>query len=1182
MALHAEHFTSGETISGTMVHPAGATGMFTMKSTAHGRSFVPESCFHRVDGKYHAGRPKYFAVFSLTSKAISGPGLQGMSWTYDFSNGDASASWADCTFARVTDKTVTVTDPERGVTRHTFGNRYRVSEGRIERIEEGWDGTNALRTTTFSYRARGAGPYPELYGEGGDVPGDGEVLSRPMPLERKEITQQGVTFTWNVDEFDSSMRPVSITRSSSMAKDMSRTDLHEYYDHIPLWVLDKPSKLIDSATKKVVQQTDYNPTAQAERTWSFGRALSTFTYHGNGTLASVADGKGQKTSFSSYVAGIPTDTLYPDGTTTKAAVTINGYVESWTDEAGFTTTFGHDAMGRISSIRYPKDDAVAWNDTIIDFGQRNQWHHSLAPGHWRQLVHTGNGYTATYFDALLRPIYVERWDALKADTTRRVVKKSYDSDGHLSYESYPKRNYEQLGDGIYQQYDALGRPTVKGTISELDILYSGYAYLDGFETHYTDNGGNVTRTWYQAFDEPSDKAIRRIEAPLGVTVDIARDLFDKPLSVTRSGNDISIVRKYVYDEHSRLCRTIEPETGSTVRSYDAADNVTWTATGLRLGADTNCYQDQVGAERMVSFQYDLRNRLKVTRFGDKSPQIERKYTPDGLLSQLFSDGIWTNTYNKRRLLEHETLTYGGRQYTVDHNYDANGSLKHLVYPVDGLLVDYAPNALGEPTKAGAFASNITYHPSGAIAGFTYGNGIVHTMTPNRRGLPNRSTDTGVLNDVYTYDGNANVASITDEQQKVTTRTMSYDALDRLKTVNAPALWGLATYEYDAIDNLISSKITAGATARTNTHEIDYSTNRLKKIASTVPSYSMDFAYDANGNTTKRGAQSFVFDLANRLKQADGKGTYVYDGFGRRISVVGTDGVNRIQVYGQDGKFRYAGIAGGGSGTKYIYLHNHLIANTGPGGTFYYHTDALGSPVALTNSSKSVTSRTRYEPYGATAAGNSPAIGFTGHVNAADIGLVYMQQRFYDPIAGRFLSIDPVTTDANTSDSFNRYAYAENSPYKYIDPDGRQSAMARRNMARSIARMEAAARAKAAANKAAKPGAAGTSQGRSDSNASGVSNGERSVGISSSLPKPPTGPGGVPKSERDPKRHFTPGEREAKRQEQGNKCGNGCGKDIDQSNSDGHHEVRHADGGRTTPDNHREVCKDCHNKLHSGE
>jgi RHS repeat-associated protein len=104
---------------------------------------------------------------------------------------------------------------------------------------------------------------------------------------------------------------------------------------------------------------------------------------------------------------------------------------------------------------------------------------------------------------------------------------------------------------------------------------------------------------------------------------------------------------------------------------------------------------------------------------------------------------------------------------------------------------------------------------------------------------------------------------------------------------------------------------------------------------------------------------------------------------------------------------------------------------------YVHTDALDSPVAKTNASKAIVSITRYEPYGMTSAGNAPTIGFTGHVNDADTGLTYMQQRYYDPLAGRLLSIDPVTTDANSGSSFNRYAYAANNPYKYIDPDGRQ-------------------------------------------------------------------------------------------------------------------------------------------------
>jgi RHS repeat-associated protein len=60
------------------------------------------------------------------------------------------------------------------------------------------------------------------------------------------------------------------------------------------------------------------------------------------------------------------------------------------------------------------------------------------------------------------------------------------------------------------------------------------------------------------------------------------------------------------------------------------------------------------------------------------------------------------------------------------------------------------------------------------------------------------------------------------------------------------------------------------------------------------------------------------------------------------------------------------------------------------------------------------------------------------VNDADTGLVYMQQRYYDPIAGRFLSVDPIVTDANTGKGFNLYEYANSNPYRFTDPDGRDT------------------------------------------------------------------------------------------------------------------------------------------------
>ncbi|CAB0150932.1 hypothetical protein PSI9734_01371 [Pseudidiomarina piscicola] len=52
----------------------------------------------------------------------------------------------------------------------------------------------------------------------------------------------------------------------------------------------------------------------------------------------------------------------------------------------------------------------------------------------------------------------------------------------------------------------------------------------------------------------------------------------------------------------------------------------------------------------------------------------------------------------------------------------------------------------------------------------------------------------------------------------------------------------------------------------------------------------------------------------------------------------------------------------------------------------------------------------------------------------------MQARYYDPVIGRFYSNDPVDTlghmsRGNPVQGFNRYAYANNNPYKYTDPDG---------------------------------------------------------------------------------------------------------------------------------------------------
>ncbi|HJR75101.1 MAG TPA: RHS repeat-associated core domain-containing protein [Luteimonas sp.] len=104
---------------------------------------------------------------------------------------------------------------------------------------------------------------------------------------------------------------------------------------------------------------------------------------------------------------------------------------------------------------------------------------------------------------------------------------------------------------------------------------------------------------------------------------------------------------------------------------------------------------------------------------------------------------------------------------------------------------------------------------------------------------------------------------------------------------------------------------------------------------------------------------------------------------------------------------------------------------------YYHTDALGSPIATTDATGTVIERTEYEPYGQVVNGPvEDGPGYTGHVSDAQTGLSYMQQRYYDPQIGRFLSVDAVTAYDGDMRHFTRYAYAYNNPYKFTDPDGR--------------------------------------------------------------------------------------------------------------------------------------------------
>jgi RHS repeat-associated protein len=871
---------------------------------------------------------------------------------------------------------------------------------------------------------------------------------------------------------------VSLVSQAAYAQSYSRSDTTIYRDDLTSWVLGQFRSLTNNDTGLVESQIDYeSATSLPLKKYSFGMLEQTLTYHltagtdQTGTLATVEDGNHNVTSLSDWKRGVPQSILFPPtpdsptGATQSAVVDDNGWVTAVTDANGNSTGYGYDLMGRMASIAYPTADSTVWNTTTQTFNQLTAAENGFPAGHWRQLVQTGNGVKLTYFDALLRPLVTDVYDTSNVNGTLSQSVLRYDTGGHLAFKSYPTSyniNYAGITQGVRSTYDALDRVTQIDQDSELGVLSTKTVYLPGFKTQVTNPRGKVSTTSYLAYDQPSTDQPVAIALPAGAYTDIVRDVFGKPTSIKRrnASGTLAATRSYIYDTNQRLCAQVEPETGTTLVDYDAAGKVLWSAAGLSRTIGCNRTDASVRA-RKVSRTYDARNRVMTLRFPDGWGDQDLTYTPTGQPAQVTAYNSSGQTvpvvtayhYNKRGMLDGqgENLSQPGwYSWGIGYGYDANGNLSVQTYP-DNTSVSMLPNALGQPTQVGTYATGVQYYPNGGLKQFTYGNGVIHAMVQNARELPASSVDTNGAQDMqYSYDADANVASIVDHATGRQTRTMGYDDLDRLLTTSATMFNGtVATYGYNELEDITSVAAPATATtpARNQTYWYDPTSRQLTNVKDALTGASViGLGYDVQGNVANKNGQSYTFDFGNRLRQVRYAGNvteaYRYDGLGRRALAYSPTLGNILSQYSSDGQLLLQNNGRIARITDYIYLDHSLVAtrdypSTGGTATItYQHTDALGTPVAVTDATGAVTQRSEYDPYGALL--NRPITdgpGYTGHVQDAATGLTYTQQRYYDPAIGRFLSVDPVAPD-NAGGSFNRYWYANDNPYKFTDPDGR--------------------------------------------------------------------------------------------------------------------------------------------------
>jgi RHS repeat-associated protein len=320
---------------------------------------------------------------------------------------------------------------------------------------------------------------------------------------------------------------------------------------------------------------------------------------------------------------------------------------------------------------------------------------------------------------------------------------------------------------------------------------------------------------------------------------------------------------------------------------------------------------------------------------------------------------------------------------------------------------------------------------------------------------------------YVYDDASNIKEWNNDAAPARTRSFDYDELNRLESATSTGLWGNLSFTYDDLGNRLTQTWDGDVT----TYVYDFSTNQLTGLTGAQLGA---FTYDAVGRVKTEARNSagdeifsdgfesgtidvwgsgvgpvgtlvYTFNNADQLEQVEEAGqllgVYAYDGDGLRVSKTAAGETvyyfrdpsgNTIAEYDTAGELI----------VNYLYAGGRQVAKAEPDGASgynisYFHPDHLGSAMVITDDDGVVTWQGDYRPFGepVSSAGTADRYRFTGHELDTATDLTYAKARYYNARLGRFLSVDPMGGSTTSSQSWNQYAYVQNSPVTLLDPNG---------------------------------------------------------------------------------------------------------------------------------------------------
>ncbi len=783
----------------------------------------------------------------------------------------------------------------------------------------------------------------------------------------------------------------------------------------------------------------------AARTLSFG-------YDTLGNRTSDTDANGNTTRYSYDALNRLTATTDPLGSTTSRSYDAVGNLTSESDKNGNTTSHNYDPLNRLLSTSDALGNSISMSydavgNTLTTTDKRGTLSAFSYDGNNRLLTTTKAGQlleTLSY-DAVGNT-------ASTTDANGNTVSFSYDARNLLSKLTtalglITSNSYDAMGDRL-SVTDPSGRTSSwsydkrRRTASETNGAGESTTYgydANGNRTSKTRPNGNG---WQYRYDAANRLAT--ITDPLSGTTTYSYDGNSNRLSQQDANG---YTTRFDYDALNRKSATNYADGGSEAYRYDANDNLT-TLTDAR--------------GQSILYAYDVLNRKTLATYPttgatDELLSIATSYDANGnptAYSESYSGDSVRQTTRAYDDYDRLTQVTDGFGRTIAYSYDANGNRTGLTDP-DNIATAYrydADNRLSQVTTGGG-VTGYSYDGSGQIIQISNPNTTVTRQGHDSAGRLTTISHGEGANTLavysYSYDANGNRLTQSETQNGITEHTTyGFDNADRMTSAAYPDK--TVSYSYDANYNRLSETTTASGGTVSSDKSYSYnSRNQLTAITDALDAaQSTSYQYDANGNQTiksKNGVTTtFIYDARDKLlsvvEAQTTLGQFRYDYQGMRIEKRGDGGLIRYS-YDGDSVLTQSDEAGS-TVAKYEYGASRLLSlNNSSEGRRYYHHDALGSVIALSDSAGQSGASYRYDAWGnsreTTGQSDNP-FGFTGHEKDDETGLYYFKARFYDPDTGRFIGQDSYLGEGETPPSLHRYLYAYSNPTVWVDLDGHLS------------------------------------------------------------------------------------------------------------------------------------------------